>query len=146
MAVNESRGVVIEASPEEILAVIVDVETMPDWSSIHESATVLDRDEHGRPLRARMKVKIAGVSDEIVLAYTWHDDGVSWIQESSKASRSQEGRYTLTPQGDKTHAKFDLKVDPIVPMPGFVMKRAVKGVMELNTDGLRKRVLKVRGG
>ncbi|TVS88230.1 SRPBCC family protein [Mycobacterium helveticum] len=146
MAVKESREVVIEASPEEILDVVADVEAMPEWSSIHQSAEVLDRDTNGRPRRARMKVKTTGVTDEIVLAYTWSDDGVTWTQESGKASRNQEGGYTLTAQGDNTLTRFSLELDPLVPLPGFVMRRAIKGIMELNTDGLRKRVLEVRKG
>jgi len=146
MAVKESREVVIEASPKEILDVVADVEAMPEWSSIHQSAEVLERDARGRPRRARMKVRTAGVTDEIVLAYTWRDDGVTWTQESGKASRNQEGGYTLTPQGDKTRTTFDLELVPLVPLPGFVLKRAIKGVMELNTDGLRKRVLEVKKG
>ncbi|CPR11492.1 oligoketide cyclase/lipid transport protein [Mycobacterium bohemicum DSM 44277] len=146
MAVKESREVVIEASPNEILDVVADVETMPEWSSIHQSAEVLERDANGRPLRARMKVKTSGVTDEVVLAYTWSDDGVTWTQESGKASRNQEGSYALTPQGDNTRTKFNLELDPLVPLPGFVMKRAIKGIMEINTDGLRKQVLKVKKG
>lgn len=146
MTVKESREVVIEASPKEILDVVADVEAMPEWSSIHQSAEVLERDAQGRPQRAKMKVKTAGITDEIVLAYTWRDDGVTWTQESGKASRNQEGGYTLTPQGDKTRTKFDLGLDPLVPLPGFVIRRAMKGIMELNTDGLRKRVLKVKKG
>jgi ribosome-associated toxin RatA of RatAB toxin-antitoxin module len=146
MAVKESREVVIEASPKEILDVVADVEAMPEWSSIHQSAEVLERDAQGRPQRAKMKVKTTGVTDEIVLTYTWRDDGVRWTQESGKASRNQEGGYTLTTQGDKTRTKFDLALDPLVPLPGFVIKRAMKGIMELNTDGLRKRVLEVKKG
>jgi ribosome-associated toxin RatA of RatAB toxin-antitoxin module len=146
MAVKESREVVIEASPKEILDVVADVEAMPEWSSIHQSAEVLERDAQGRPQRAKMKVKTTGVTDEIVLTYTWRDDGVTWTQESGKASRNQEGGYTLTTQGDKTRTKFDLALDPLVPLPGFVIKRAMKGIMELNTDGLRERVLKVKKG
>jgi ribosome-associated toxin RatA of RatAB toxin-antitoxin module len=146
MAVKESREVVIEASPKEILDVVADVEAMPEWSSIHQSAEVLERDAEGRPRRAKMKVKTSGVTEEVVLAYTWRDDGVTWTQESGKASRNQEGGYTLTPQGDTTRTKFNLALDPLVPLPGFVMKRAIKGIMELNTDGLRKRVLQVKKG
>ncbi len=146
MAVKESREVVIEASPKEILDVVADVEAMPEWSSIHQSAEVLERDADGRPQRAKMKIKTSGVTDEVVLAYTWRDDGVTWTQESGKASRNQGGGYTLIPQGDKTRTTFNLELDPLVPLPGFVMKRAIKGIMELNTDGLRKRVLEVKKG
>ena len=34
----------------------------------------------------------------------------------------------------------------LVPLPGFVLKRAMKGAMETATDGLRKQVLKVKKG
>jgi hypothetical protein len=34
-------------------------------------------------------------------------------------------------------------VEPSVPVPGFLVKRAAKGLMKTATDGLRKRVLEV---
>lgn len=52
--------------------------------------------------------------------------------------------YTLTPEGDKTKVKFEITIDPSVPLPGFLLKRAMKGAMETATDGLRKQVLKVK--
>jgi hypothetical protein len=52
----------------------------------------------------------------------------------------------LTPQGDDTLVKFEITVDPQVPLPGFVLKRAVKGTMDSATRELRKRVLQVKKG
>ena len=146
MAVHESNEVVIEAPPEDIMDVIADVGSLTEWSDAHQSSEVLDRDEAGRPLRARMKVKTAGITDEQVVAYTWHDDGVSWTLESAKQQRSQDARYTLIPEGDKTRVKFEITIDPLVPLPGFVLKRAIKGVISTATDGLRKRVLSQKSG
>ena len=85
-----------------------------------------------------------GVSDEQVLDYSVYDDGVGWTLVSSKQQRAQEGRYTLTPDGDKTRVHFQLTVDLSVPVPGFLVKRGSKGLMETATDGLRKRVLEVK--
>ena len=42
--------------------------------------------------------------------------------------------------------RFDLTVDPTVPLPGFLIKKTLKGAMETATDGLRKQVLKVKKG
>ena len=82
-----------------------------------------------------MKVKTAGITDEQVMAYTWSDNEVSWTLVSSGQQKSQDGDYTLIPEGDKTTlVKFELSVDPTVPLPGFVLKRAVKGI-----DGFRHR-------
>ena len=49
MATSDSREVVIEASPEEILDVIADVESTPSWSSQYQSAEVLEGYDDGRP-------------------------------------------------------------------------------------------------
>jgi hypothetical protein len=86
-----------------------------------------------------------GISDEQVLAYSMHDDGVSWELVSAKRQRAQHGRYTLTPDGDSTRLRFELMVDPTMPVPGFLIKKGAKGVMDAATEGVRKRVLK-KGG
>jgi ribosome-associated toxin RatA of RatAB toxin-antitoxin module len=146
MAVNDSREVVIEATPEEILDVIADVESTPSWSSQYQSAEVLEAHDDGRPHRVKMKVKAAGLTDEQVVDYTWTDSSASWTLVSAGQLRSQNAKYTLSPDGDKTRVRFEITVDPSVPLPGFVLKRAMKGAMETATDGLRKQVLKVKKG
>lgn len=146
MAVTETREVVIEATPAEIMDVLTDLETLTEWSPTHQKVEVLERDVAGRPSKSRQVVKIVGITDEQVLDYTVYDDGVGWTLVSSKQQRAQTGRYTLTPEGDSTHVHFELTVDPTVPVPGFLIKRGARGLMETATDGLRKQVLKVKKG
>jgi hypothetical protein len=74
-----------------------------------------------------------------------HDDGVSWTLVGSKQQRAQDARYTLTPDGDATRVRFQLTVDPLVPLPGFLVKKGAKGLMDTATEGLRKRVLEGKG-
>ena len=145
MAVTDSREVVIEATPDDIMDVLFDLESLPEWSSAHKKVEILERDEQGRPSKSRQVVKIVGVTDEQVLDYSVHDDGVSWTLVSAKQQRAQDGRYTLTPDGDCTRLKFELSVDPTVPVPGFLIKKGAQGLMETATEGLRKRVLEVKG-
>jgi hypothetical protein len=42
--------------------------------------------------------------------------------------------------------KFEITIDPLVPLPGFLLKRTIKGHVDTATEGLRKRVLSVRKG
>ena len=146
MAITESRDIVIEATPDEIMDILVDLESLTEWSSAHQKVEVLERDDEGRPSKSRQVVKVVGVSDEQVLDYTVHDDGVSWTLVSSKQQRAQNGHYTLTPDGDATKVHFELTVDPLVPLPGFLIRRGAKGLMDTATDGLRKQVLKLKKG
>lgn len=146
MAVTEFREVVIEATPDEILDVLFDLESLTKWSSAHQKVEILERDDQGRPRKSRQVVKVVGVSDEQVLAYSVHDDGVSWTLVSAKQQRAQDARYTLTPEGDSTRVRFELTVDLLVPLPGFLIRQGSKGLMDTATEGLRKRVLEVQKG
>ena len=146
MAVTESREVVIEATPDEIMDVLFDLESLTEWSSPHQKVEILERDDQGRPSKSRQVVKIVGISDEQVVAYSVHDDGISWTLVSAKQQRGQDARYTLTPEGDSTRVRFELTIDLSVPVPGFLIKRGAKGLMDTATEGLRKRVLKVKNG
>jgi len=146
MAANDSREVVIEATPQEILDVIADVENAPTWSPQYQSAQVLDTHPDGRPKRVKMKVKAAGITDEMEVEYRFTENTGGWTLIKSGQLRAQEGRYTLTPAGDTTKVRFDLTVDPSIPIPGFLLKRTLKGAMETATDGLRTQVLKIKRG
>jgi ribosome-associated toxin RatA of RatAB toxin-antitoxin module len=146
MATSDSREVVIDASPEEILDVIADVTSAPEWSPQHQGAEILDTDDNGRPGRVRLKLKTMGISDEQVVQYSWTDHTASWTLLESSQLKTQNASYTLTPDGDKTRVRFEITVDPSVPIPGFVLKRAMKGGLESATDGLRKQVMKLKKG
>lgn len=146
MATSNSREVVIEASPQEILDVIADVEATPTWSPQYQSCEILDAYDDGRPRRVKMKIKTAGITDEQVVEYTWTENKVSWTLVSAGQLKAQDASYTLIPDGEKTKVRFDIAVDLSVPLPGFILKRAMKGGVETATDGLRKQVLKVKKG
>ncbi|CAN5614446.1 SRPBCC family protein [soil metagenome] len=146
MATSDSREVVIEATPAVILDVIADVEATPDWSPQYQKAVILESFPDGRPKQVEMTVKAAGLTDVMVIEYTWTDSSVAWTLVKSGQLKAQDASYTFTPQGDKTRVKFDMKIDLSIPMPGFLLKRTLKGGMETATDGLRKQVLKVQKG
>lgn len=144
MAISDTRDVVIEATPEEIFDVLADVMTAHTWSPQYQSAEIIDTYDSGRPKTVKMKVKAAGLTDEQVVEYTWGENTVGWTLLKAGQLRSQEATYTLTPDGANTKVRFEITVDPSVPLPGFILKRAMKGAMETATDGLRKQVLKVQ--
>jgi|SRR5689334_13062659 ribosome-associated toxin RatA of RatAB toxin-antitoxin module len=146
MATSDSREVVIEATPQEILDVVADIEATPSWSPQYQSAEVMDSYDDGRPRRVKMTIKAAGITDTQVIEYTWTENKVSWTLIRATQLKKQDASYTLTPDGDKTKVRFDISIDLAVPMPGFILKRAMKGGTETATDGLRKQVLKVKKG
>ena len=94
--------------------------------------------------------KIWSPGQTLMFPYTWSGNEVTWTLVSSGQQKSQDGKYTLVPQGgakeEATLVKMEITVDPNVPLPGFVLKRAVKGTIDSATKELRNRVLKVKKG
>lgn len=86
MAIKESRDIVIEASPEEILDVIADFEAMTEWSPAHQSVEILETGDDGRPSKVKMKVKTAGITDEQVPT---DQCGGRWSAPPSSARRME---------------------------------------------------------
>ena len=146
MAVSNSREIVVEATPEQILEVIADVEATPTWSPQYKKAEIIESYDDGRPKQVKMTIKTAGITDDLLVEYVWTDHSAAWSLLSATSLKSQEGRYTLTPDGDKTKLRFDIEVDLLIPLPGFLLKKAMKGAMETATDGLREQVYKVLKG
>lgn len=144
MAVTLSREVVIEATPDEIMKVLCDLESLSEWASTYREVEILERDGQGRPLKSRQVMQISGATDEQVLEYIVHDDGISWSLVSSPLQRAQNARYTMTSRGESTRVRFELTFDLTVPVPGFMLKQAAKGWIDEATEGLRKRVLDVK--
>ena len=145
MAVRASREVMFDASPEAILDALADIEEVPSWSTLHRHAEVLDRHPDGRPHHVKATLKIMGVTEKELLEYHWGPDWVVWDAEDTFQQRGQHGEYNLTREGDETRVRFDLIIDLAAPLPGFLIKRAKKIVLDVAIDRLRCRVTRNHG-
>jgi len=134
-----------DASPEAILDALADIEEVPSWSTLHRHAEVLDRYPDGRPHHVKATLKFMGVTRKELLEYHWGPDWVVWDAKDTFQQRGQHGEYNLTREGDETRVRFDLIVDLAAPLPGFLIKRAKKIVLEVAIDRLRCRVTRNHG-
>lgn len=140
-----SAEVDIRATPAAILDVIADLGEYPQWSSVHRNATI-ETTADGRPARATMVVAAAGLNDKQTLDYTWSPDGVRWTLVTSGQQKRQEGSYRISrgPAGT-SHVRYDLTIDPLVPLPGIIVRQVMKKAVTAATEGLRLRVESLRG-
>jgi hypothetical protein len=139
--VSITADVDIDASPGEILDVLADLPHYPEWSAVHRAATVETRFPTGRPKRATMAVRAAGMTDEQTLEYEWHRTGLDWSLVHSGQQRRQEGHYAITkgPHGG-SHVHYELQIDPAIPVPSFIAKAIMKKAASAATEGLKHRV------
>lgn len=131
----------VNASRERILDVLADLPHYPEWSPVHKAADVLERDANGRPKRASMAVAAAGLTDHQTLDYVWSPDGVEWSLVKSGQQRHQTGRYSINPGARGTsRVRYELTIDPAIPMPGFLVRTVMRKAVDAATDGLKRRV------
>lgn len=143
MAVSSSRSFEIKADPARVMAAIAAVERLPEWSGPHKSVVVESTHPDGRPHRVRMTVSILGIHDEQVVDYSWNgDESMSWSLIESHQQHQQDGEYVLTPTDSGTRVDFTLTIDPKIPLPGFMVRKAEKMAMETADKGLTKFVEK----
>jgi uncharacterized protein YndB with AHSA1/START domain len=142
MAVQASREVIFDAPKDAIMAALADVDAVPSWSPLHKHAEVLDRHPDGRPHHVNATFKIMGITDKELLEYHWGDDWMVWDAEATMQQRGQHVEYNLTPVGeDRTRVRFDIILDLAAPIPEFIVRRAKKMVLDIATEGLRRRVM-----
>lgn len=142
MAIQASREIVIDASPERILDALADVRSVVSWSPVHKHMEVLDQYADGRPHHVRATVKILGLVDKEILEYHWGPDWMVWDAQATAQQRGQHVEYTLKREDDdRTRVRFDITVEPSGPIPAFLVRRASKLVLRTATERLREQVM-----
>ncbi len=141
MADESTQSIVVEASAEEIMAVIADFPAYPQWAGAVKTTEVLAADATGRAEQVTFTLDAGPFKDVYTLAYTWAEDGlaVDWTLVKGQMQRSQQGRYALTPSGDRTTVTYTLAVQLAVPMIGLFRRKAEKMIMDTALKELKRR-------
>jgi ribosome-associated toxin RatA of RatAB toxin-antitoxin module len=129
MADQPTQHMVVGASPERTWDVLTDFEDYPTWAHDLKSAEIVDRDEAGRPRDVAFRAAAMGRSTSYTLRYDYSraPDVLAWRLVRGDITRKLDGSYVLAPvDGDPnaTAITYHLEVDLLVPLPGFVKRRA----------------------
>ena len=133
----------IDAPPDEVFAVAVDIERYPEWARDVKEAVVTERDEAGRPSRVAFRAAAMGHSARYVLRYDYDAEPLrmGWVLEQGDIVRRLDGDYTFEPSDSGgTEVTYRLVVDLAVPLPGFIKRRAESKIMTTALDELKARV------
>ncbi|MFL6061423.1 MAG: SRPBCC family protein [Marmoricola sp.] len=146
MAEQTTSSIVIDATPDQVMAVIVDFESYPAWAQGMKSAEVLARDPEGRATSVHFELEAAPIKDSYTLAYDYAGAGtLRWTLTEGKMLRAMEGSYALVatsgvPGGSGTQVTYQLSVDVAIPMIGLLRRKAEKVIIDTALKGLKKRV------
>jgi len=139
MAETASQTITIEAPVERVWDIASDVERYPEWARDVKDVVVRSSDEAGRPQEVEFRASALGRSTHYTLRYDYADapSVLAWSMVRGDIQRAIDGSYHFDHADGSTQVRYDLSIELVVPLPGFVKRRAevriLNTVRELKT-------------
>src|SRR5690349_1983361 len=126
---------VINAPVDAVYEALVDFERYPDWAGDLKEATIVERDDEGRAKVVEFRAAAMGRSTTYRLRYDYEGapGRLAWVLESGDLERELDGAYHLRAaedDGSTTEVVYELSVDLVLPIPGFVKRRAEARILK----------------
>jgi hypothetical protein len=125
---------IIEKPPARCYEVAADVAGYPQWAADIKEAAIDEVDDEGRARLVTFRAAAMGRSTTYTLRYDYSaaPRRLAWVLERGDITRKLDGWYEMAPvDGDpsQTEVTYHLEVDLVVPLPGFVKRRAEGRIM-----------------
>lgn len=127
MAETATESITIDAPPDKVWQIAIDLESYPMWAHDIKDVHIRSTDDAGRPLEVDFRASALGRSTHYTLKYDYSEapNAMGWSMLSGDIQRSIDGVWRFEPDGDdRTNVRYELQIDLAVPLPGFVKRRA----------------------
>lgn len=145
MTDQATASIGINATPAQIVEVIADFDSYPQWAGYITEVEVISLDEDGRPEDVHFVLDAGVVKADYTLRYTWDQDddhaSVKWTLQSGSLKRN-DGSYDIHATDNASEVVYSLAVDLGVPMLGLFRRKAEKVIMDTALTELKRRVEK----
>lgn len=145
MAEQAREQTTINATVQRCFATLTDFANYPAWAGDLKQADVVERDPEGRATVVEFRAAAMGRSTTYRLRYDYSDapHRLAWRLESGDLQRELDGTYVLNADDDDpeaTKVDYEVSIDLIVPIPGFVKRRAEARILKTALAELKARV------
>ena len=144
MSDRAAQTTLITAPADKCWAVVLDFERYPEWARDVKEARVLAHDDQGRASRVEYRASALGRSTHYALEYDYSEmpARLSWHLVEGDIMRALDGAYSMVEVDGGTQVFYELSIELIVPLPGFVKRRAearilIEAVKELKARAER---------
>ncbi len=134
----------VEAPVQRCFEVLTDFESYPEWAGDLKEVEVVERDDEGRGVVVEFRAAAMGRSTTYRLGYDYSGapGRLEWELVTGDLPRELDGTYVLTPADDDpsaTEVAYELAVDLVYPIPGFVKRRAEAKIIKTALIELKAR-------
>jgi ribosome-associated toxin RatA of RatAB toxin-antitoxin module len=134
------HSVDVDAPIDLAFDAIVDYESFPGWQNAVEQVEVIDRTPEGLGQTVRLFVDAKIRKIDYTLRYGYErPTHIEWDFVEGNGMRNVDGVYTFEDLGaGRCRATYKLGADPEVPVPGFVLKRTHKQLVQRSVEDLKR--------
>lgn len=131
MVDSGSDSIVVNAAAARCIEVATDFAKYPEWAKDVKEAIVLERDSESRATMVEYRASALGRSTHFTLRYDYSQlpTRLSWQMVDGDIMRSIIGSYQFTESGATTRIDYGLEIELVLPLPGFVKRRAEKRIL-----------------
>jgi uncharacterized membrane protein len=126
MTDRAAQTTLINAPLDKCWEVVLDFEKYPDWAKDVKESVIRAHDEQGRPSRVEYRASALGRSTHYTLEYDYSEQParLSWHLVEGDIMRALNGAYSFVEVDNGTQVFYELELELVVPLPGFVKRRA----------------------
>jgi uncharacterized membrane protein len=143
MSEISKSSITIEASTEEVTALLFDPANYPSWSSAISSAKVLESDAAGQAIKVEMSIKAGPVKDRVTLDYDWSGapGALRFSLDEADTLTQMSGGYLIEDNGDESvTVTYDLTVDLSMPVPAMMRAKAERETIDKALQELKSKL------
>ena len=127
MSEKSSSTIVIDAPLTDVQAALFDIATYPEWLTSIKKADVLESDDQGRALKAKLSIDAGMMKDRVTLDYDWSaaPASLSFTMDEADLLTQMDGTYFIKAlDEDSTQVTYELTVAVSLPVPAMVITKA----------------------
>ena len=143
MSEKSSSTIVIEAPLADVQAALFDIATYPEWLTSIKKADVLEKDEQGRAIKAKLSIDAGMTKDRVTLDYDWSaaPASLSFSVDEADLLTQMDGTYLMKAlDEDSTQVTYELTVAVSLPVPEMMITKAQQQTIDAALKELAARV------
>ena len=145
MVEQANEQIRIDAPVARCFETLTDFESYPEWAGDLKQVSRIEQDGDGRATVVEFRAAAMGRSTTYQLRYDYSGapHRLGWALVTGDLPRELDGAYVLTPAAEDpgaTDVVYELAVDLVYPIPGFVKRRAEARIIKTALIELKARV------
>jgi ribosome-associated toxin RatA of RatAB toxin-antitoxin module len=143
MSEKSSSTIVIDAPLADVQASLFDIATYPEWLTSIKKADVLEKDDQGRAIKAKLAIDAGMMKDRVTLDYDWSaaPASLSFTMDEADLLTQMDGTYFIKAlDEDSTQVTYELTVAVSLPVPEMMITKAQQQTIDAALKELAARV------